>query len=102
DQRDEAAERQARARRAVLRPEDAERHWTRDGRPGARDAALGRRREGSQRLLQAVRLRHQPLDRRDQEERRGDMMDTTMLEFLAAPFAASLILTGIPAYLGVH
>ena len=25
-----------------------------------------------------------------------------MLEFLAAPFAASLILTGIHAYLGVH
>jgi zinc/manganese transport system permease protein len=30
------------------------------------------------------------------------MMDTTTLEFLAAPFAASLILTGIHAYLGVH
>jgi zinc/manganese transport system permease protein len=30
------------------------------------------------------------------------MMDTSMLEFLAAPFAASLILTGIHAYLGVH
>jgi zinc/manganese transport system permease protein len=29
-------------------------------------------------------------------------METTMLEFLAAPFAASLILTGIHAYLGVH
>lgn len=29
-------------------------------------------------------------------------MDTTILEFLAAPFAASLILTGIHAYLGVH
>jgi zinc/manganese transport system permease protein len=30
------------------------------------------------------------------------MLDRTMLEFLAAPFAASLILTGIHAYLGVH
>src|SRR5438045_4085682 len=30
------------------------------------------------------------------------MMDTSMLAFLAAPFAASLILTGIHAYLGVH
>src|SRR5437660_5511015 len=30
------------------------------------------------------------------------MQDTSMLEFLAAPFAASLILTGIHAYLGVH
>src|SRR5512143_804958 len=29
-------------------------------------------------------------------------MDTSTLEFLAAPFAASLILTGIHAYLGVH
>ncbi|HEY6211542.1 MAG TPA: metal ABC transporter permease [Vicinamibacterales bacterium] len=30
------------------------------------------------------------------------MMDTSMLQFLAAPFVASLILTGIHAYLGVH
>src|SRR5499425_942708 len=29
-------------------------------------------------------------------------MDTSMLSFLAAPFVASLILTGIHAYLGVH
>ena len=29
-------------------------------------------------------------------------MDTGMIQFLAAPFAASLILTGIHAYLGVH
>ena len=29
-------------------------------------------------------------------------MDTSILAFLAAPFAASLILTGIHAYLGVH
>lgn len=29
-------------------------------------------------------------------------MDTTVLTFLAAPFVASLILTGIHAYLGVH
>src|SRR3954449_8371752 len=29
-------------------------------------------------------------------------MDTTVLEFLAAPFVASLILTGIHAYLGLH
>src|SRR5437773_1403559 len=30
------------------------------------------------------------------------MLDTSMLQFLAAPFVASLILTGIHAYLGVH
>jgi zinc/manganese transport system permease protein len=29
-------------------------------------------------------------------------VDTTVLQFVAAPFAASLILTGIHAYLGVH
>src|SRR6201981_3561964 len=29
-------------------------------------------------------------------------MDTSMLEFLVAPFVASLILTGIHSYLGVH
>ena len=29
-------------------------------------------------------------------------LDWTVLQFLAAPFAASLILTGIHAYLGVH
>src|SRR4051812_37504320 len=29
-------------------------------------------------------------------------MDTSIFQFLAAPFAASLILTGIHAYLGVH
>src|SRR5512138_2562914 len=29
-------------------------------------------------------------------------MDVTVLQFLAAPFVASLILTGIHAYLGVH
>src|SRR5216110_757304 len=30
------------------------------------------------------------------------MLDRAMIEFLAAPFVASLILTGIHAYLGVH
>src|SRR5262245_36378392 len=29
-------------------------------------------------------------------------MDISMLEFLALPFAASLILAGIHAYLGIH
>jgi zinc/manganese transport system permease protein len=30
------------------------------------------------------------------------VIDPVVLQFLAAPFAASLILTGIHAYLGVH
>jgi zinc/manganese transport system permease protein len=29
-------------------------------------------------------------------------MDITILQFLAAPFVASLILTGIHTYLGLH
>jgi len=32
----------------------------------------------------------------------ASLMDTTILEFLAAPFAAALVITGIHAYLGVH
>ena len=32
----------------------------------------------------------------------GDLTALQIAEFLAAPFAASLILTGIHAYLGVH
>src|SRR5262244_2689809 len=35
-------------------------------------------------------------------ERSDNPMDTGMIQFLAAPFVASLILTGIHSYLGVH
>src|SRR5207244_8520382 len=103
------------ARRAVFRFEDAERHRPRHRRAGARDAAIGRRHERRAGLLQAVRLRHHAVGRRDQEDSldrdsglgirdsvRDTTMDTSMLAFLAAPFVASLILTGIHAYLGVH
>src|SRR5207302_1464929 len=79
----------------------ADGHRPRDGRAGPRHAALGRRREGGHRLPEAVRLRHQSGGRRHQEER-SEVVDTSMLAFLAAPFVASLILTGIHAYLGVH
>ena len=86
--------------------EDAELHRPGDRRRGAGDAALGRRREGGHRLLHAVRLRHQPAGRRAEEGRRRsrteDAMDSACWQFLAAPFVASLILTGIHAYLGVH
>src|SRR4029079_12945333 len=50
---------------------------------------------------QTVRLRYQPVGRGHQESRR-EVMDSSMIAFLAAPFVASLILTGIHAYLGVH
>src|SRR5262249_28002118 len=102
DQRSEAAEREDSDGRAVLRSEDAQRDRARDRRAGAGHAAIGRRGEGSDRLLQAVRLRHQSADRGDQEIRSEVMLDSGMLAFLLPPFVASLILTGIHAYLGVH
>src|SRR5205085_2299643 len=101
DARDESAEREDCAGGAVFRPEDAQRHRPRYGRAGARAAALGWRHQGSDRLLQAVRLRRD--DARERHQTDGSqIVDRAMLNFLAAPFAASLILTGIHAYLGVH
>src|SRR5262249_45626846 len=88
--------------RTVLRSEDAECDRPGDRRPGAGDAAVGRRDQGSDRLLQAVRLRHQSAGRGHQEIRSEMMLDSTMFAFLLPPFVASLILTGIHAYLGVH
>ena len=56
---DEASEREADSGRAILRSEDAAvdraRHWRR----GAGDAAIGRRRQGGDRLHRVVRLRRQ-------------------------------------------
>src|SRR5262249_3302501 len=67
----------------------------------ARDAAVSRRDQGRARLLQAVRLRSGPPGPGDQAGG-GQVMDLSTISFLAAPFAASLILAGIHAYLGVH
>ena len=55
------------------------------------------------RLHQALRLRHQAAGR-DAIKRAGRSRawTSTTPQFLAAPFAASLILTGIHSYLGVH
>ena len=72
------------------------------GRQGARDAALGRRREGDHGLHHALRLRSRPARRPPSRKRGRSSMDLDVLKFLAAPFVASLILTGIHAYLGVH
>src|SRR6185436_5927544 len=100
--RDEAAERQAGADRAVLRLEDAELDRPQHRRGGDRDAAVGRRGQGNARLHRAVRLRRQAAGRRDQARRSQIMLDAATLAFLAPCFVASLILTGIHAYLGVH
>src|SRR4029078_3650495 len=74
----------------------------RDRGAGAGDAAVGRRHQRGVGLLQTVRLRHQPPRRGHQEDRSQVMLDSAMLAFLLPPFVASLILTGIHAYLGVH
>src|SRR5207247_5641951 len=102
DQRDEAAERQARAGRTVFRSEDTQRHRPGHRRAGAGDAALGRRRQRSDGLFQAVRLRHQSAGRGDQEDRGEIMLHAPMHTSPATSFAASLILAGRHAYLGVH
>ena len=89
----------------VLRSEDAKRDRARYRRERGRAAAIGRRREGDPRLHGAVRLRHQSAGRGHQDGPGAMAADLTvgqMFEFLAAPFVASLILTGIHAYLGVH
>src|SRR4030095_664245 len=87
--------------RAVLRSQDAKRDRPRNRRAGPGHAAVRRWRQRGGRLHQTFRLRYQPVDRRNQEGGH-QVMDTSMLAFLAAPFVASLILTGIHAYLGVH
>ena len=91
-------------RRAVLRPEDAGVDRARSGRQGAGDGAVSRRRQGSRRLHRAVRLQRQPADQRRSKQLPASSrwIRPAILEFLAAPFVASLILTGIHAYLGVH
>src|SRR5258708_4259941 len=62
--------------------------------------ALRRWRQRDHRLLQTVRLRPQFADQFLHQGQIENNMDT--LSFLLAPFVASLILTGIHAYLGVH
>ena len=86
----------------VLRFEDAELDRVADRGQGAGAAAVGRRRAGRRRLSEVVRHQHQPAGRRDQVCRSQVMELSVIVNFLAAPFVASLILTGIHAYLGVH
>src|SRR5207247_7159240 len=81
--------------------EDAGRNRPGHPRGGPRVAAVGRRRQRGDGLFQVVRLRPRS-DRWRHQEERSKVVDTSMLAFLAAPFVASLILTGIHAYLGVH
>ena len=101
-QGDEGAGRQDHPRRALLRPQDAELHRAGDRGQGAGAAALGGRREGGHRLHQALRLRRRACSSTPSRRRERSRWTSTILQFLAAPFAASLILTGIHAYLGVH
>jgi ABC-type Zn uptake system ZnuABC Zn-binding protein ZnuA len=60
----------------VLRSEDPELDWSCHRRRGPRHAAISRRRQGSHRLFQAVRLRHQFAHWRAEESRRPDEVRT--------------------------
>src|SRR5262249_32443146 len=85
---------------ALLRPQDAGLDRPGDRGEGAGAASLGGRGEGGHDVHRSLRLRCQA---RHRGPGRGhQVMDYTILHFLAAPFVASLILTGIHAYLGVH
>src|SRR5262249_54899911 len=82
---------------AVLRHEDAEVHRRQDGHRGPDLLPVGRRHRADQGLLRAVRRRH-----RHAGESAGGRGVMTLTELLLPAFVASLILTGIHAYLGVH
>src|SRR5207253_3439406 len=97
DQPDEAREREAHSGRALLRSQGAKPDCARYRRPGRGNDALGRREQGNHHLFSIVRLRHQPSGQRVLQD---EIMNTFL--FLLPPFIASLILTGIHAYLGVH
>src|SRR5262249_30698305 len=74
----------------------------RDGRDGVGAGPVGGRGEGDHRLLPALRLRPVATGGGPQGRGRKVAMDSATLQFLAAPFVASLIIAGIHAYLGVQ
>src|SRR6266545_4915140 len=83
-------------RRAILRYEDAELHCLENRRDSPDLLPISRRRARDQGLLLGVRPRHRSL-------RQGNgHQEMTVFEILLPAFVASLILTGIHAYLGVH
>ena len=99
------AERQDHPGRAVLRPEDAE--LDRAARPAPRCWCCRRRSAASRRSTDYIELFDYDIDLLvDAIKETGSEVDAhghrPILQFLAAPFVASLILTGIHAYLGVH
>src|SRR5206468_4892704 len=83
--------------RAVLRHEDSEVHRRQDRRRAADVLPVGRRHRGDQGLLRPVRRRH-----RHARQGAGGERVMSLTELLLPAFVASLILTGIHAYLGVH
>src|SRR4051812_16748457 len=99
DWADETRELQADPGRALLRPEDSQQHWVGDWSQGACVSSLCWGRETGKQLFRTLRLRY----RSDQEGTSVAQRETMeILPFLLWPFMASLILTGIHAYLGVH
>ena len=86
----------------VLRRQDAELHRPRDGGEGPGHAAVGGGVPEASDYIKLFDYRRQDAGGRNQGDGSEVAMDLDTLRFLAAPFAASLILTGIHAYLGVH
>src|SRR6266545_359434 len=84
------------SRRAILRYEDAELHCLENRRDSPDLLPISRRRARDQGLLLGVRRLHRT-------KRQGNgHQEMTVFEILLPAFVASLILTGIHAYLGVH
>src|SRR5882762_11307648 len=97
---DEAGELQDHPCRAIFRPENSPVHRPRNRRSSRGVLALGGRRERGHDLFSAIRLRYCFADQGLSVDAIRRPME--ILPFLLAPFLASLILTGIHAYLGVH
>ena len=103
DQHDEAREHQADPGRAVLRPADAQ--FDRAARPAARCWCCCRRWAATRKSTNYFQLFDYDINllvERVQASSQIRTLDGRILHFCCAPFVASLILTGIHAYLGVH
>ena len=92
-------------RRAVLRPEDAAGDRESGRRQGAGAGAVGRRREGSRPTTSSCSTTtsscwSSALKQTDRKVGRSGLERS--LQFLAPAIAASLIIAGIHAYLGLH
>ena len=98
--RDEEAGRQADCGRAVFvkTPGDRQAGW----RSSARDGALGRWQQGRDRLHQLFDFDGAPSRPPSRTQLKVGQLDSTIFVFLLPAIAATLIMAGIHAYLGLH